>query len=156
MSIFGKDFDNLSTPVAGWGGSANAPIDIPDASASGGGSAVASIPDWKKLDTIESLIKLFENHEMSSIDPTFGFCVGIHSDSNIETAYDEVRANPSIKLGSIFAGVTDYDATLTANQWLKVWLTQKFISTYRGAIIMDVYKKHVHLLGNINELNTTR
>lgn len=154
MNIFGKpglggNFD-WEEPVAGGGGGGSA-------NASGGGSAVASIPDWKKLDTIESLIKLFENHEMTSIDPTFGFCVGIHSDSNIETAYDKVRANPSIKLGSIFAGVTDYDAMLTVNPWLKVWLTQKFISTYRGAIIMDVYEKHAHLLGDdINELNTTR
>ena len=139
----------------------------PDASAGGGGSAVASgggsvppteaqILDWTKLNTTESLIKLFEDHEMSSIDLTFGFCVGIHSDSNIETAYDEVSANPSKTLGAIFAGITEtkkYNDTLMANQWLKVWLTEKFISTYGESIIMDVYAKYRHLLGKDEDID---
>ena len=135
------------------------------ASSAGGGFANKKIPDWTELNTTESLINLFENHEMSSIEPDFGFCAGIHSDSNIKTAYDEVRSltldNPSITLGAIFTdvtdtGVTDYDATLTANQWLKVWLTQKFISTYGESIIMDVYKKYMPLLGNDKDIYELR
>ena len=117
----------------------------------GGGSANKKILDWTQLNTTESLIKLFEDHEMSSIDPDFGFCVGIHSDSNIKTAHDKVSdlnlANQSITLGTIFAGITDKYKKLMDNQWLKVWLTEKFISTYGESIIMDVYAKYRHLLG---------
>lgn len=158
MSKLGLGWDDWYTPdaSAGGGGSANA---------SGGGyvpPTEAQIPDWTKLNTTKSLIDLFRKHAITNIDPTFGFCVGIHSDSNIETAHDEVSKinesdNPIKTLGEIFAGITEkdkYNEKLMANQWLKVWLTEKFISTYGGAIIMDVYAKFEHLLGeNIDALH---
>lgn len=158
MSKLGLDWDDWYTPDASAGGGGSAV-------ASGGGSVPpteAQIPDWTKLNTTKSLIDLFRKHAITNIDPTFGFCVGIHSDSNIETAHDEVSKinesdNPIKTLGEIFAGITEkdkYNEKLMANQWLKVWLTQKFISTYGGAIIMDAYEKCKYLLGeNIDALH---
>ena len=154
----------MSKPGLGWDDwyTPDASLDIPVASAGGGGSAAtAYIPDWTQLNTTKSLIELFRGDAISNVDPTFRFCIGIHSDSNIETAHDKVSeiidVEPDKTLGAIFAGVTEtdkYNETLMANQWLKVWLTEKFISTYGGAIIVDVYKKFKHLLGENKDIES--